>query len=471
MVLEIERKFLIDNESILDEFTLDDINFQLLKVEQFYTQITKFDERRYRKSSKSYFFTYKKGKGISRVENEHEITKKEFKRAKELMLGSLISKDRYLFKINNLPCNIDIYSGDLSGIIVLEIEFLTIDDANNFKIPNFLQKHILKEITYDDEYKNKNLALFGNPDAGFDVEKSMDILDKVSPLLQNLVFPDSINAMDGVRVSFYYLFKLIQHYKNDYLKTFNDESMHQFRVNLRKSRSLLKLVGSVFDQDITKHFCDEFKKLANSTNKIRDIDVFLNFIDNSDEYETHKAILRNSKNRQITQFKQILEDSEILFEEWSMLLRENSDFYKGINHDKKLKKLVSKALRIQMVKLQKRLFNLNSDCKNSYFHKIRIEFKKFRYLADMYKSFYKDEKLLNCILKSKEAQELFGNLQDRDVLLSMIDELENHDNNDLSELKSKFKKDIINLRDEILRKKDKLRKRFLKSSKIIKIYT
>lgn len=471
MVLEIERKFLIDNETIIDEFALDDINLQLVKVEQFYTKITKFDERRYRKSSKEYFFTYKKGKGIARVENEHDITKKEFKKAKEHIVGSLIRKDRYLFKINNLPCNIDIYKDDLYGLVVLEIEFLTLQDAQNFIIPTFLQKHILKEITQDDEYKNKNLALFGNPESNFDINKSMDILAKVSPLLQNLTFPDNIKAMDGTRVSFYYLLKLIMYYKNDYLKTFDDESMHQFRVNLRKSRSLLKLIGSVFDDDIATHFADEFKNLANTTNVIRDIDVFLDFIKEEDGFDNYKAILRNSKSRQIIKFKESLQKSEMLLEEWSMLLKENSDFYKGINHNKKLKMVVSMALRLQIVRLEKKLFHLNDECKNSYFHKIRIDFKKFRYLADMFKSFYKDEEILKCIIKSKEAQELFGELQDRDIWINMIDELDDGTNESLLRLKSKLQKDIIKIRDEILKRKNKLRKRFFRSSKIIKIYT
>lgn len=471
MVLEIERKFLIDSKDILDEFMLDDIDFQLLKVEQFYTQITKFDEKRYRKSSKEYFLTYKKGRGISRIENEENITKKEFKQAKKFIVGNFIKKDRYFFKINNLPCNIDIYDGDLAGLVVFEIEFLTINDANSFKIPNFLQKHILKEITYDDEYKNKNLALFGNPDFKFDLDKSMEILDKVSPVLQNLSFPCGIKAIDGTRISFYYLLKLMMYYKDDYLKTLNDESMHQFRINLRKTRSLLKLIGSVFDKEIVDYFCTEFKKLANATNKIRDIDVFLDYIKNLKGLRSCKAILRNSKNRQIQEFKKILEDKKILFEEWSILLKENSDFYKGENYNEKLKKLVSKALRLQMVRLQKRLFYLNDECKNSYFHKTRIEFKKFRYLVDMYKNLYSDEKILKLISKSKNMQELFGELQNLDLFLTIIQEMENYDKNDLSELKANFSKDIVKIRDEILRKKDKIRKRLLESSKIIKIYT
>ena len=49
---------------------------------------------------------------------------------------------------------LDIYYGELEGLITVETEFKSEKEANEFIVPNWYGK----EITYDKRYKNKNLA-------------------------------------------------------------------------------------------------------------------------------------------------------------------------------------------------------------------------------------------------------------------------------------------------------------------------
>jgi len=53
-----------------------------------------------------------------------------------------------------LTIELDIYSGDLAGLIVAEVEFASEDEADAFEPPNWFGP----EVTDDARYKNQNLA-------------------------------------------------------------------------------------------------------------------------------------------------------------------------------------------------------------------------------------------------------------------------------------------------------------------------
>jgi len=57
---------------------------------------------------------------------------------------------------DNLCYQIDIYKGYLKGLIVLEIEFSSIEAANDFVLPEWVGKAI--DVTGDSRYNNANLS-------------------------------------------------------------------------------------------------------------------------------------------------------------------------------------------------------------------------------------------------------------------------------------------------------------------------
>ena len=58
------------------------------------------------------------------------------------------------------------------------------------------------------------------------------------------------------------------------LRDIDTEFLHDLRVSVRRTRSALKLLGSV-TPDATGHFRDEFKWLGDVTTPVRDLDVHL----------------------------------------------------------------------------------------------------------------------------------------------------------------------------------------------------
>lgn len=113
-------------------------------------------EVRIRSMNNEKFYLAQKTEGdLTRGEIEPEIDATSFQILLNLAQGRIINKTRFYLPDNNgLVSELDIYHGELEGLITVETEFKSVDDANNFEIPAWYGK----EITYDKRYKNKNLA-------------------------------------------------------------------------------------------------------------------------------------------------------------------------------------------------------------------------------------------------------------------------------------------------------------------------
>lgn len=116
---------------------------------------------RIRKSDTQYFLTVK-GKGhIKRDEFEMEIEEKEYEHLYKKVEGKEIRKKRFLIPIeNNFLAEVDIYEGQLKGLMTTEVEFSTIEEAEGFVAPSWFGEDISK----DSRYKNTSLSLYGKPE-------------------------------------------------------------------------------------------------------------------------------------------------------------------------------------------------------------------------------------------------------------------------------------------------------------------
>lgn len=154
MSQEIERKFLVK------ELPADLENYSHSAIIQGYLIVTDNDiEVRIRKKGDKYFETVKAGSGLVRKESEKEITKETFWDHWPLTEGKRVQKIRYEILYNGKLIELDIYSGGLEGLAVAEVEFESEEDSVSFEPPSWFGE----EVTHDERYKNKNLALHGNP--------------------------------------------------------------------------------------------------------------------------------------------------------------------------------------------------------------------------------------------------------------------------------------------------------------------
>ena len=118
-------------------------------------------EVRVRDSDGDAVLTVKHGGGRTRVEVEVPIEAGAFERLWPLTQGRRIEKTRHLVPAGDgLVIELDVYGGDLAGLVVAEVEFPSEAAADSFVAPEWLGR----DVTADDRYKNQRLALDGAPD-------------------------------------------------------------------------------------------------------------------------------------------------------------------------------------------------------------------------------------------------------------------------------------------------------------------
>lgn len=144
--MEIERKFLVGELPQLDGYLHSEIV-------QGYVSFS--PEIRVRQLDDKYYRT-EKGEGmIIREENEWEISKSEAEKLFKEVKTNLIEKTRYYIPYNNYTIELDLYKGIFKGLIVAEVEFDSLDEANAFVPPDWF----IEDISEKREYRNKILAL------------------------------------------------------------------------------------------------------------------------------------------------------------------------------------------------------------------------------------------------------------------------------------------------------------------------
>ena len=146
--MEIERKFLISK--LPDD--LERYPFHL--IEQGYLNTDPVV--RVRRQDDEFYMTYK-GKGflareeynlpLNREAYEHLITKAD---------GNIICKKRYLIPIkdSDLTIELDVFEGAFAPLILAEVEFSSIEEAERFAPPAWFKE----DVTNDRHYSNSYLS-------------------------------------------------------------------------------------------------------------------------------------------------------------------------------------------------------------------------------------------------------------------------------------------------------------------------
>ncbi len=150
--VEVERKFLVPHPPELEGTESDEI-------EQGYLAVGADGEVRLRRKGDQLLLTAKRGSGISRDEAEVELDREAFERLWPLTEGRRLHKRRHVIPQGDLQIEVDVYEGDLEGLVVAEIEFDSEEEARGFEPPDWIGE----EVTGDVRYLNETLATRGRP--------------------------------------------------------------------------------------------------------------------------------------------------------------------------------------------------------------------------------------------------------------------------------------------------------------------
>jgi len=408
---EIERKYLL-KDSILSLINKYDLKKH--KITQYYTTITPIKGVRYRKMDDRYFKTIKQGIGVSRDEEEFEISKKTFQKNVKKCIKKPIQKNRYFFHFEGKEYSIDIFKKELKGLYLLEVEFPDIESFEMFYLPKILQMHVIKDVSFDEAFKNKNLVLNGRPKSIAKLEDIFMELDlKSHDELDNYFIPD-LSPIDALRVILYKFSLLILFYKDRILHNDNTEDLHQFRINIRKSRAFLREFNFLFPQKEYIYFNDSLSYFASQTNHKRDLDVIKERLkeENGDNESIQEDIRKQCEQEQ-RKIEEMLQSKMFVnfFQTYQHALKQET-LLTSYNTTETIKKTARKVITNLHRNIIKKIDALEKDFSDKKLHKIRITFKKLRYLLEEFQYIFGEEKIEKMIENGKKLQTLLGDFND-----------------------------------------------------------
>ncbi len=203
------------------------------------------------------------------------------------------------------------------------------------------------------------------------------------------------------------------------------EFLHQYRVSLRKTRSLLNLMKKVFPIDLHLRLKTLLGDLASSTNQQRDLDVFLlernryasmlpdNFQEGigilfrliaTDREKARKAVERTFKSAEyhlsFTEITGLLEKEALLATKTA-----SKPVFEVAG-----RKIYTRYIRIcEMGRL------INTDTPDEQVHELRIECKKLRYMMEFFMELYPKKRIKKLIKSLKVLQTVLGDFNDYSV--------------------------------------------------------
>ncbi|MBC8463304.1 CYTH domain-containing protein [Candidatus Bathyarchaeota archaeon] len=116
-------------------------------------------EVRLRTTGGEHRLTIKSTGGLSRDETEHPIPEAFFSLLWPLVGSNVVRKTRYLLDYNELVLEVDVFSGRHEGLVVLECEFKTVEEAERFQLPGWIGP--ATDVTHDSRFKNRALSKSG----------------------------------------------------------------------------------------------------------------------------------------------------------------------------------------------------------------------------------------------------------------------------------------------------------------------
>jgi CYTH domain-containing protein len=150
--MEIERKFLVELPP--PEFE----RAPARRIDQGYLALdeTSGAEVRLRRHGDELSLTVKGAGGLARVEEAFDLDEAKFESLWPLTEGRRVEKVRH-----ELPggVEVDVYEGALAGLVIAEVEFDSEEASAAFEPPDWFGS----EVTEDQRYKNRELAVGGRP--------------------------------------------------------------------------------------------------------------------------------------------------------------------------------------------------------------------------------------------------------------------------------------------------------------------
>ncbi len=367
----------------------------------FFTYIQLCKEIRYKKVNKKYFKVVRTGSEVRENILNKKISKREYNEAKNRKISNILKKRRYFLKINGEKYTIDIYDKELKNLILLEKSFKNIDKLNAFIPPKQLKEYIVKDVSHNDRYRNKNLALLGNPKK-IDYELYSifrDIEKNRVDDLKTILFKE-MSVEDGIRIILYALYKKLDNNKEQLIENESIHSLKEFRENIKECKIILKEFKYLFKEESWKHLYQHIALIDRDID-IKNIDILkldtplLESIFSDSEIVKFLQYLDEKLEKKKLKIVKFLQTREykIIFNQLKLLIKENSNINQNIYDNTSLYKLSHKLIKKRFNKFKYLTKKYNKCYEIDAYLKIYSSLLKLKVEITLFTHFYKQEKL------------------------------------------------------------------------------
>ncbi len=211
------------------------------------------------------------------------------------------------------------------------------------------------------------------------------------------------------------------------LARLDSEFLHDYRIAVRRTRSILTQMKNVFPKDKFEFFKNEFSWLGAVTTPARDLDVYLL------EFDKLKNRLVPDMRDALLPFKDFLQEQQdnayqeliaaVTSDRYKKLKQELNEFFKNDNEDdpsapdakKDIYEHADERIWKSYKRVKREADRLTPDSPAQDFHDLRKSCKKLRYLLEFFQCFYPEKKMRQLIKQLKILQDNLGEFQDMDV--------------------------------------------------------
>ena len=213
----------------------------------------------------------------------------------------------------------------------------------------------------------------------------------------------------------------------------DSEFLHDFRVAVRRSRSVQRELRRAFPPEPLAHYRSEFRWLQAVTGPSRDLDVYVLDFDyfratlppeRGPELEPlHKLLVRNRAKERRRMVRALRSDRTAqLLDEWSRFLAglERTDEDDRPDAATPIKRVASARIARVYGRMVKAGSAIDDSSPPEALHELRKQSKELRYLLEFFAGFYPAQVIKPKVRTLKSLQDSLGRFQDRQVQADLV---------------------------------------------------
>ncbi len=247
----------------------------------------------------------------------------------------------------------------------------------------------------------------------------------------NLTLDEKLDVQGAVSEICRYLLATMEKNYNGVIDDIDSECLHDFRVAMRRTRSLLSQLKKNIPVTENRWIQNELRWLGSITGPVRDIDVYLL------EQDRYLSMVPERLRQGVTFFfEDLAKNRKRAFKEmvdglksqrytdlmvyWNLFINEKEKGTCWAAGEVLCKKKAAKIIGKRFQKIVDNGRAIDDNSPDEMLHKLRIQGKKLRYLLEFFRAFYNADEITLLLKQLKKLQNNLGTFNDISVQKEMI---------------------------------------------------